>query len=166
MKTSKIIILSAASLMLTILAITLLILRKDMNTIIENRSMLRFKEVPVEIFDKLNLSSNWIVRIKQGKKHKVEIARKQGVSVKPQYDVIDSTLYLAVKRSHGVKTDKVYAHVTSPTLQFIKAKGNTSIEMNAFWWDSVVVFLEDSSAFTGNNLDFEKISFKACGDVK
>jgi hypothetical protein len=55
----------------------------------------------------------------------------------------------------------IHARITAPSLQLIKAAGDTKIQMKTFWSDSLTVILEDSSSFAGSKNDFDYIQFNA-----
>lgn len=154
MKTSKKILLTIAVILVAIWTITLFMARKDMRLIMASRSVLEYKPVPVDKFNGLDFSSNWIVTIKQGKDCKLELAFEKGYTHKPELNIIHSTLYLR-------SAENIHARITAPSLQAIKAVGNTQIHMKTFWSDSLTVILQDSSSFSGSKNDFSYISFKA-----
>jgi hypothetical protein len=154
MKTSKKIIITVAIILTAIWVITLLVVRKDIQTILAARNLVEYRPVPVEKFSRLVFSDNWTVTVRQGKDCGVELgAGKDGHPV-PDIKNINGTLHLTC-------TAHAYARITAPSLQVIQAAGHTSIDMKNFWSDSLIVVLGDSSSFTGRQNDFKYISFKA-----
>lgn len=162
MKKSKKILIGIAGFLIITLVVTLLVLKRDMKTIMANASMLVYKEIPVETFDHLKISANWSVRVKQGKNHKFELGTTEGDSIQPILTNENGTLYLIVEEtSEKPATGMVHARITAPTLHTIRAEGNSHVEMKTFWSDSILVILEDSSTYVGDNLDYKKIRFKS-----
>ena len=154
MKTSKIILLAVAVLLVVFWSITLFFVRKDIKTILAGRSLIEYSSVSVEKFSSLDFSGNWIVQIRQGKDCIVELGTEEGQNLKPELKNINGTLYLSHRGS-------IHAKITAPILQEIKAAGHTSIQMKNFWTDSLTVVLGDSSTYAGSNNDFKYISFQS-----
>ncbi len=164
MKTSKKILIGIAGFLIIALVVTLLVLRRDMKTIMANASMLVYKEIPVDSFSHLKISANWKVRIKQGKNHKFELGTTEGNYIHPTLTNENGTLHLIVEETpEKPTTGLVYARITAPILHTIRAEGNSYVEMKTFWSDSILIILEDSSTYVGDNLDFKKIQFKSSG---
>jgi hypothetical protein len=156
MKTSKKILIAIAFLLVALWVTTLFLVRKDMQTILAGRSQVEYRPVPVDTFSSLDFSGQWTVSVRQGKDCKVELGTDGGGNPDPELSHHDGTLHLTSK------TD-VYAIITAPDLQVIKAAGNTRIEMKHFWTDSITVILDDGSSFTSRQNDFKYILFKAPG---
>lgn len=165
MKTSKKILIGIAGFLIIALVGTLLVLKQDMKTIMANASVLVYKEIPVETFDHLNISANWNVRIKQGKNHKFEMGTTEGDSIQHSLTNENGTLHLIVEGTpENPTTGMVHARITAPNLHTIRAEGNAHVEMKTFWSDSILVILEDSSTYVGNNLDYKQIRFASSGN--
>jgi hypothetical protein len=154
MKTSKKILITTAIFLAVLWTMILLVARKDIKTIVASRSIIEYSDVPVDRFDNLDFSSNWIVQVKQGKDCKLELGIGKDASWKPVLENKNQTLSLSAEEIS-------YARVTAPVLGVIRAAGNTRIEMKMYWSDSVTVVLRDSSSFTGVNLDYDYITFKS-----
>ncbi len=159
MKTSKKILVTIAFILLALWALTLFVVRKDMRSMMASQPSIAYLPQAVDKFDRLDLSSNWTINIKQGKDCKLEIEVVEQDSLKPKLENINGTLYLA-------STKSIHARITAPSLQVIKASGDTKIQMKTFWSDSLTVILEDSSSFAGSKNDFDFIQFKASGLVR
>jgi hypothetical protein len=154
MKTSKKILLAVAVMLLALWSIALFVVRKDMKSMLANQHAIAYKPLAVDKFVGLDFSSNWIVSIKQGKDCKVEMEVPCHTSLKPRVENINGTL-------HFSSTEGIHARITAPSLQLIKAAGDTKIQMKTFWSDSLTVILEDSSSFAGSKNDFDYIQFNA-----
>jgi hypothetical protein len=159
MKTSKKILVTIAVILLVLWAVTLFVVRKDMSVILASQPSISYMPLAVDKFDGLDLSSNWMINIKQGINYKLEIEVVEQDSLKPKLENIDGTLHLS-------STKSMHARITAPSLQVIKAAGDTRIQMKTFWSDSLTVILEDSSTFSASNNDFDYIQFKASGDKR
>jgi hypothetical protein len=162
MKTSKKILITISGILIAILITTMLVLRKDIKTLMETQDLIEYKAVQVEDFVALDFSTSWDVFIKQGKDCKVELAMKDGTNLQPKLENKSGTLFLKVEASpENNKPGYIYARVTAPILHEVRARGNTDILMRNFWSDSIHVVLQDSSKYSGKNNDFMKIIFKA-----
>ena len=162
MKTSKIVLVIVAGLIIILLIVSLIVLRKNIGTLIEKHTFIEYKIVPIEAFASIEFSSNWAVQIKQGKDCKVELAVEEGSSLSPLLENKDEILYFIADTQRIISnTTSIQARVTSPFLYSIKAEGNTEILMKNFWSDSLTVILSDSSIYSGKNNDFTNIKFKA-----
>jgi hypothetical protein len=154
MKTSRIILITIGIILLAMWTTILFIARKDIKTIMATQSRVEYRPVPVDKFNRLDFSSHWIVRIKQGKDCELELGMEESDNGQPEMNISEGTLYLSHNRS-------IHARITAPVLQVIRAEGNTEITMKNYWTDSIRVILGDSSSFTGSQNDFKYISFQA-----
>lgn len=162
MKTSKKLLLILGGLIIVFLITTLFALRKDIKTLMESLDLIEYKAVTADKFVSLDFSSNWEVTIRQGKDCKIELALKENSNLQPILENKSGTLFLSTLAIHENKnTGTIYARVTAPILNEVKAVGNTEILMKNFWSDSITVILKDSSSFSGKNNDFTNIFFKA-----
>ena len=161
MKTSRIILITVAGVIIAILITALYILKKDYKSLIESQALIEYENVPVEKFVSLEFSSHWNVSVRQGKECKVEVAVKEHGNVVPKLINEDGTLYFNTEALLDDTPDIIHARVTVPLLQEIKASGNTKIQMKHFWADSITIILDDSSKFYGKHNDFTEITFKA-----
>jgi hypothetical protein len=162
MKTSKTLLIIVAGFIIILLVISLVVLRKDIGTLMEKQALIEYELVPVEEFASIDFSSNWIVQVKQGKDCKLELAMEEDCNLQPKLENNKGTLFLTAEATpEDENTGNIYARVTAPILYEIKARGNTEIVMKNFWSDSINVILEDSSKFSGKNNDFANINFKA-----
>ena len=162
MKTSKKILIILAGFIIILLIVSLIVLRKDIGTLMEKQTFIEYKTIPVEEFASVEFSSNWTVQVKQGKDCKVELAIEEGNDLMPALESKDEILYFSVDTQRIIEnTANIHARVTAPVLNTIKAEGNTEIVMKNYWSDSLTVILSDSSTFSGKNNDFTSIKFKA-----
>ena len=159
MKTSKKILVTITFILIGFWIYTLFVVRKDMRSIMASKPSIAYKTVAIDKFTKLDFSSNWIVRIKQGKDCKVEVEVVKQDGLKPQLEMINGTLYLKSQA-------KTHARITLPSIHEIKAAGDTRIQMKNFWSDSLTVILADSSTFAGHQNDFDNIRFKTSGQSR
>jgi hypothetical protein len=157
MKTSSKIMIAVAFLLVALWVTTLFLVRKDIRTILAEQSRVEYRSLPVEKFSSLDFSGSWIVTVRQGKDCKVEVGSAGTGPAEPELNHQKGTLHLSSET-------EVYARITAPDLQVIKAGGDTRIDMKNFWTDSITVILVDSSSFTGRQNDFKYISFKAYGN--
>lgn len=156
MKTSKKILLTVAVFLLALWTVTLFMARRDMRSMLASQPAIAYKTMAMDKFTGLDFSSNWIVKIKQGKNCRIEVEVVEQDSLKPELENINGTLYLT-------STKTIHARITAPSLQVIKAAGDTKIQMKTFWSDSLTVILDDSSSFASMKNDFDYIQFKASG---
>lgn len=162
MKTSKKLLLIIAGILIGILISTLILLRKDIKTLLAREILMEYKIVPSDKFVALDFSDNWIVTIKQGSNCKVELAVNENNNLHPVLENNDGTLYFTTDTTQeGNNSESIHAKITAPLLHVIKASDGTEILMKNFWSDSITIILSDSSKFSGKNNDFTNIIFKA-----
>ncbi|MGD2033605.1 MAG: DUF2807 domain-containing protein [Bacteroidales bacterium] len=165
MKTSRILIICLAGILVALLITVLIMFRRDIHVLLENQELIEYTVVPSEKFVSLDFSDNWSVNIKQGKDCKVELAIDESIISKPDLDNRDGILYLSIDSiSEKANSDLIHVRITAPVLHVIKASGDTKIQLKNFWSDSLTVVLEDNSTFSGRNNDFATIKFKASGN--
>lgn len=162
----KILLLTAVFLFSMLIAF-LLVLRRDMKTLLTENKLLNYSEIQVGKFDNLIFSSNWKVTIRQGKKYRLEIATNSGENPITGIENKNGSLHLTVEETPEKRhAEQVHAKITAPVLQLIKAEGNTTIEMKTFWSDSLLVILKDSAMYAGKDLDYGRIRFQSSSDVR
>lgn len=167
MKTSKKILLSVAVLIIVLLIVFVAILRDTVQSIQLRTEIIRnYKTVAVGDFERLDFTSHWIVRIKQGRECKVELTADYDSIFRGALENKNGTLYFNVdsvmEKDH---TDSIYVRITMPSLQEIKAVRGTKIHLESFQSDSLRVMLENGCEFTGNNNTIKHASFKTSGDA-
>lgn len=166
MKKNKKILLIAAGIILVLLISSLLVLRNDMWSALNKAGLeSNYETVAADNFDRLDFSDQWIVKIRQGRGYKVQLAVEQGAGLKPRLENIGGTLYFKVEEADARDTQKVHAKVTMPDLKEVKAAGGTKIYLENFESDSLSILLENGVAFTGKNNHFNHISFKTSGEA-
>jgi hypothetical protein len=166
MRTSKKILLAIAGFLIVLLIVFLMILRNSIQSIHSKAELkYKYKTVTVGNFEKLDFSSHWIVRIRQGKECKVELAVKGDSLMKPGLENSNGTLYFTVD-SIFVKenTDSLRVRITMPSLKAIKAVRGTEIHLANFNSDSLHVILENGCIFIGDNNNIRYVSLKTSGD--
>jgi hypothetical protein len=151
MKTSRKILIVLAAFLIVLWTALLFMVRGDIDSLLSQRNVIIYTDVPVEKFRSIELSSNWVVSIRSGRKCKIEIEDRAGVH--PDLKYSNGTVRLESQQT-------VHAKITAPSLDVISAEGNTRIEMKNFWSDSLTVVLADSSTYTGSKNDFDYVSFK------
>jgi len=167
MKTSKKLLLSVAGLIIAILIIFVAILRDTVQSIQLRTEIKRnYRTVSVDDFERLDFSSHWIVRVKQGKECKVELTAEDDSVFRGGLKNINGTLYFKVDSAMAKNnTDSIYVRITMPSLRVIKAVRGTKIHLESFQSDSLRVILENGCEFTGNNNSIKHASFKTSGEV-
>jgi hypothetical protein len=166
MKPSRKILIVVMGLFIILLIITMVLLRNGVQSLqLKAESEHKYEAVPAEQFEKLDFSSHWIVKIRQGKECKVELTDEEHSVLKPQIENINGTLYFKVDTTlEKETTGRIHARIIMPSLQEIKAVRGTEIQMDNFQADSVHVVLENGCVFTGNNNTIKYVSFKTSGD--
>jgi hypothetical protein len=126
----------------------------------------KYKAVAVTDFERLDFSSNWDVRIRQGSEFKVELAVDENSVWRPNLENINGTLYFKMQAIDSVENSQlIYAKIVAPSLKGIKAMRGTKISLEQFQSDSIQLILEDRNAFKGYNNHFSYMFFKTFGDV-
>jgi hypothetical protein len=166
MKTSKKILLTVACIIIVLLSVFLVIMKNKAQSIHSKVGLsLKYSTVSIDNFEKLDFSSHWIVRIKQGKECKVELTAEGDSLLKPGIENINGTLYFKVDTTVEKKNiASIHVRITMPSLQAIKAVRGTEINLENFQSDSLGVILENGCVFTGNNNNIKHVSFKTHGD--
>ncbi len=149
----------------------LIYLASTLHSIINTKQLIaeskyKYKSQTVESFDKIDLSSHWSVRIRQGKECKVEVSSTNNASLKPMVENINGTLYLKCDTS-VVQHDsiRILVRISMPQLQEIKAMRGSQISMFDFTSDSIIFILNDRCEFKGKNCTFKKVSYITNGEV-
>ena len=165
MKTSKKILIIGLGLFIALMAISLFILRNDLQSSVEkNKSKNKFKSIAVGNFKNLDFSSNWDVYISTGIAYKVELKTQEATSLKSKLENIGGTLYFKIDSIPENKKDSILgARITVPSLRAIKITGNTKIHLESFQSDSLNVIMENNSKLTGYNNNFKYFFLKTSG---
>jgi hypothetical protein len=167
MKTSKIILLFVAAIIMVSFVIIVVIMKNNIQSA-RSKAGLRYnyKTVSVHNFENLDLSSHFIVRIKQGKECEVEIITERNSLVKPNLENINGTLHCMVdSTAYKNDTGSIQLRITMPFIKVIKATQGTEIYLANFQSDSISVFLGNGCVFKGNNNTLKRVSFKTAGDA-
>jgi len=166
MKTSKKILLFVAGFIIVLLILYVGVLHKTVQTIRStDESKHHRKTLSVNNFEKLDLSSRLIVRIKQGKDCEVEIITDKNSLLKPSVENINGTLHCTIDSTlEKEDTGSIQLRITMPLIQEIKATQGPEIYLANFQADSLRVILENGCAFTGKNNTIKQVSFKTSGD--
>lgn len=166
MKTSKKIVLAVAGFIIVLFFIAVMLLRNGVQLLRQNDWIAnQYKEISVNEFDRLDFSSRWIVKIRQGKECYVESTADQGSPLKPTIENRNGTLYFRVDTaSAGTFTDSLYVRITMPALRSVKASQGADINITDFMGDSLLVTLEDGCTFSGMNYNIKYITFKTAGE--
>lgn len=168
MKTSKKILLFTAGLIIVLLMIYVGIFHKTVQTLhLTDELKHQHKTVSVANFEKLNLSSRLIVKIKQGKDCEVEIITDKNSLMKPDIENIDGTLHCSIDSTlENENSGNIQLRITMPLLQEIKAKHGTEIVLENFQADSLRIILENACVFRGKNNTLKSVSFNTSGDTR
>jgi hypothetical protein len=162
MKTSKIILTTIAGLFVVLLIVSMLVMRSDMRKIIESSSTVKYQQIEIEKFEKLDFSGKWIVKIKAGRIYNLEIGSEGETLPKHKIDNKKGILYLTVDSTN---TQTLHARITVPTLKELKANNGTKISMENYQADSIWFILGDSCAFTSKNNTFGDVFFRTTGEA-
>ena len=122
-----------------------------------------FSVADVGEFYNLDFSSNWIVNIRQGRQHEVEVA-KDGTFV-PEVENIQGTLYFKIDSTTYSGEGNLYARITTPDIKKIKATGTTQIELKNFQSDSLMVILEDQGIFKSDKNTIKHVFYQTSGEA-
>jgi hypothetical protein len=167
MKTSKLILLFTAVIVIIALIISVMVLR---NTVMLKRTSQQLNYQPAQSlapFDRLNFSSNFSVRIIQGKNYLVEYVAGSGSTAEPAIENRMGHLFLVSDTgSRYDSTDIIHVRITMPAVYEISAVNDTRIEMNFFTADSLKIILGDGCEFAGNNNTIKQVKCSTSGDAK
>lgn len=166
MKTNKVILLITAALILVVITIFSIILHK---TIYVRRSAVNkeitYRTLPLGDFNRLVLSDNVNVRIRQGKECLVEYATAKD-SLKPLVNNLNGTLHVQVDSAFGSTNPHLPAvKITMPLLLEITADHDAAIQMGFFQADSIHITLGAGCIFNGSNNTLNQVTFKTSGDA-
>jgi hypothetical protein len=163
MKTSKTILLMAALIILAAFISFLLIMKNHVKEVhLKAEKVHLYRIVSTGDFQKLDLSSNLMVKVRVGKTCKVEMS--SGQTLKPTLSVSEGTLHVvtdSIRTNTG--RDTVFVRIVMPVVKEISACGNTEINLAGFEQDSLCVSLADSSSFKGSNNKLKYVSYRASG---
>ncbi|MEO9475681.1 MAG: DUF2807 domain-containing protein [Cyclobacteriaceae bacterium] len=146
MQASKKILITVAGVLIAFLITSVFIVKDDLQTVVDNYGAThRYIAIPTDFFDKLKISSNWDVKISQGRDHKLEVINPDTLNA--QLENINGTVHFMGDST----TETRIARVTVPRLQFIEAKGNAVVEVIDFTQDSMNVRISDSVFFISSD---------------
>ncbi len=165
MKTSKKILIISTGLIIAIFITGLMFFRSQVNSLMTKAQLeLPYSVVEAGKFYNLDFSSNWIVNIRQGREHKVEIA-KNG-SYNPNVENIQGTLYFKFDSTNTEnKEGNMFARIVTPDVKSIRATGETHIEIKNFQSDSLSVMLEGNGTFISNKNSIEHSYYRTSGNA-
>lgn len=165
MKTSQKILITALGFVTALLIISMVILRDHIQTVFTNTALEnKYQLIPVEKFDRLDFSSNWIVTIKHGEAYKLELAIDDSMAFKPIVRNIDGTLLFSMDTTQiKQNTGRIRARITTPLLKAIRLVNGTRIHLVNFQSDSLAIDIENGCVFTGRDNKFKHLSFKSSG---
>ncbi len=166
MKTSKKILLVVAGLIVVLFFTAVMLLRNGVQQLRQNdRIANRYRELSVNEFERLDFSSNWIVKIRQGKECHIESTADQDSPLKPTIENRNGTLFFRVDTAAAkTNTDSLYVRITMPALRSVKASQGADINITDFMADSLLVTLEDGCTFSGMNYNIKYVTFKTSGE--
>lgn len=164
MKLSNKIILSIAAIMVALMIISLLMIRKDMKNLIAE-SGIEYETEEYSEFRNLDISDHWNVRIKQGRTHKVEIAREHGSIIEPLIENRNDTLFLRLDTNNlGRNIKPVKVRITTRSLKSVRAVENSIVRMDNFNVDTLNVILYNGGSFSAKNNQLNYVSFETSGN--
>ena len=166
MKTSRKILLAVAGFILVLFFITIMLLRNGVQSLQQKADLKhKYKAMSVKDFEKLDFSSHWFVRIRQGKTCKIESTADKNTLLKPTLENINGTLYFKIDTTaEKENADSIYVRITMPSLKEIKAVNGTEILIENFQADSLSVILENGCVFKGVNNTIRHVSFITSGE--
>lgn len=163
MQTSHKILITTAGVLLALFVSSLMVLRGDVQTIIESKALTNpLTNVPVEQFKAIHFSGNWKVQIKQGRSYKVELAFDKEGNYLPQLENRNDTLYFSIQ---GDSLAQVEARVFTPYLNGIKAINGANIRLRNFDVDTMN-FVLDHSHLIGEENKLIYTSYVTTGNSK
>ncbi|MEO9806041.1 MAG: hypothetical protein ABJF04_22470 [Reichenbachiella sp.] len=161
MQTSKKVLLTVAGILLALFVSSLMILRRDIQTINEQTKLAnQLTSVPVEEFKFLHFSGLWEVQVKQGRVYKVELTFDQEGSYLPQLENINDTLYFSID---GDSLVSVRARVITPFIGGVLGEDGAHIHLRNFKLDSMSIALNNSHLI-GEENEFIYTSYKTTGN--
>ncbi|MBN2274625.1 MAG: DUF2807 domain-containing protein [Bacteroidales bacterium] len=164
MKTSRIILIATAGFILIVFFIAIQLFRNDVKSLVQ-KSNLKYQTMPVNDFGKLDFSSRYIVRIRQGRTCSVESTAGANMSLKPAMQNIKGTLFFTMDTTaEEENTDSIYLRITMPTLKEIRASGGAIICMDNFQTDTLLIILENGCVFKGINNTVKHTIFRTSGE--
>ncbi|MBN1143496.1 MAG: DUF2807 domain-containing protein [Bacteroidales bacterium] len=166
MKTSKQILLTVAGLVIIFFLAAVILLRNGVQLLRQNdRIANRYREISVNEFERLDISSCWIVKIRQGKECHIETTADQDSPLNPTIENINGTLFFSVDTASAkTNTDSLFVRITMPILRSVKASKGADINITDFMGDSLLVTLEDGCTFSGINYNIKYVTFKTSGE--
>lgn len=166
MRSSKKILVTVAGVVIALFVVGLMVLRQDATTLLRKAELAnKYREFPVDKFEKLSFTGNWEVKVKQGRTHKVEIEIEDGSDFSPRLTQTNNALYFTIEGDTAeAKPLTTRARITAPWLLDIKADGKSQIAIEDFDSDTLYVELENGATFAGKNNYFTHLSFKTVGN--
>ncbi len=166
MKTSKIIIITTACMVLALLITGGLLLRGSIDRYMESVPQLNFRAFTTESFSEVSFSDNFDVRIRQGREYKVELAGDEMIVPEPEISIHNGVLTVSAGQgTDSTITQTIHARITTRSLRVIRAADRSAIDMKNFQGDTLWIDLKDSCSFTGVNNRFRYVSVKTSGDA-
>jgi hypothetical protein len=166
MKTSKKILVATAGLIIVFFVISIIILRNGVYSLQQKAELKhKYSIVSADEFEKLDFSSHWIVKIRQGKDCHVESTADVNSFLKPTIENINGTLYFKVDTTAPRENaDSIFVKITLPSLKAIKAVRGADIYIENFQADSLHVILENGCVFSGMNNNIKYVTIETSGE--
>jgi hypothetical protein len=166
MKTSKKILLVVAGLFIVLFFTAVMLLRNGVQQLRQSdRIANRYREISVNEFERLDISSRWIIKIRQGKDCHIESTADQNSPLKPTIENINGTLFFRVDTAfEKIQTDSFFVRITMPVLRSVHASKGADINITDFMGDSLCVTLKDGCTFSGMNYNIKYVTFKTSGE--
>jgi hypothetical protein len=165
MKTSVKILSGIAIGVLVILIVQLARVRTDLQYYMQRSESTRYKTTVLDTFHAIHLSSNWNVRIRQGKEFKVQLDLSDTL-YQPSFNLVGETLHFDIDSGAIAGRSFVHAKIITPKLSSIESDSGSVVDIEGFSSDSLIVLLSDGCVFTGRRNELQKISFKSSGDAR
>lgn len=162
MSASKKIFIATIGLLLVAFIAGLLVLRMDLQQVIDREPQVTYEDIPVGKFQNLVFSANWDVRIQQGREHKVEWAVAE-TTLMPGMENLDGTLYFSLDT---VANKSVRVKITAPALREIRAGIGTKIRLDSFKADSLGIWVADAGSLSCIDINIQHLAIVTSGDSR
>jgi hypothetical protein len=165
MSTSVKIMSGIAFVILVILAVQLARVRTDLRKYLQRTETTKYKTTLLDTFHTVRLSSNWDVRIRQGREFKVLLTIADTI-YEPKLRLHDGILHFEMDSGWLAKKSIVHAKVIAPLLSNVISDRGSVIDIEGFKTDSLMVSLGEGCVFTGRRNEFGSVSFNTNANAR
>ncbi len=164
MKTSNRILLIVTGILTAFVVSGVMIIRMDLQEFLDGKELPDYKVIVQEKFDKIVLSSNWLVRLEQERTYKVEIASEDSI-YSPSVENVDGTLFFNRDSTEMAPDKQIRLKISVPQVYSIRGDYNVTVDVQNYSGDSLVVSLDEGGYFVGVENQIYSTKFKSRGDV-